>query len=127
LFFEGSFKIDYLYNEGMPHWLSPFDPFLDRVDSRVRIFGHHKYLHYRSWFRRELASYLREALCDRIVREAQFWNPVFLAQMADAHIKGRRNYMLEINTVLTLAAVERLLFREQPCSVDSPLSITVGR
>jgi len=126
-FFEGSFKLDYLYNEGMPHWLSPFDRFLDGVDARVRIFGHHKYLHYRSWFRRELASYLREALSDRAVGEARFWNPAFLAQMTNAHIEGRRNYMLEINTVLTLAAVERLLFREQPCSVDSPLSITVGR
>src|SRR6266436_2471095 len=28
LLFRGSFKIDYLSNEGLPHWLSPLDPIL---------------------------------------------------------------------------------------------------
>ena len=34
--------------------------------------------------------------------------------MAGDHIAGRENYSLEINAVLTLEAVERLLFRELP-------------
>ena len=107
----------------MPSWLCPFDPLLERVNARVRIFGHHKFLHYRSWFRRELASYLREAITDRAVEQMPFWNRAFIAQMTDAHIGGHKNYTSEINTVLTLAAIERMLFRELPRAVDSPLSL----
>jgi len=114
LVFEGSFKLDYLYNEGMPSWLCPFDPLLERLNARVRIFGHHKFLHYRSWFRRELAPYIQEVLADRAVKQAPFWNTASLSHMTDAHIGGRRNYSREINTVLTLEAIERLLFRELP-------------
>jgi asparagine synthase (glutamine-hydrolysing) len=118
LFLEAMFKLDYYHNEGMPHWLSRFDFALDRIDSGIRIFGHHKFLHYRKWFRRELASYVTGALNDDSVRQSQFWSPGFLAQMARAHIQGRRNYVREVNAVLTLAAVERLLFRELPRGIE---------
>ena len=127
LVFEGSFKLDYLYNEGMPSWLCPFDPLLERLNTRVRIFGHHKFLHYRSWFRRELAPYIQEALVDRAVKQAPFWNAASLSHMTDAHIGGRRNYSREINTVLTLEAIERLLFRELPRTSELLSPAAVGR
>src|SRR5262249_13788138 len=60
-FSEATFKLDYLNNEGWPNWLSPFDSMFTRVTSNLRILGLHKYLHYRSWFRRELASYVQDA------------------------------------------------------------------
>lgn len=127
LLFEGSFKLDYLYNEGMPSWLCPFDPLLDRLNARVRIFGHHKFLHYRSWFRRELAPYLREVLADRAVKQAPFWNAAFLQHMTDTHIGGRRNYSREINSVLTLEAIERLLFQELPRTSELLSPVAVAR
>jgi hypothetical protein len=34
--------------------------------------------------------------------------------MAEDHIHGRKNYLREINAVVTLAAVDRLLFRGLP-------------
>jgi asparagine synthase (glutamine-hydrolysing) len=117
-FFEAGFKLDYFHNEGMPHWLSRFDSLLDGIDSRVRMFGHHKFLHYRSWFRNELASYVTDILTDSRVQQSQFWNSDFVQHMARAHTRGRGNYVLEINAVLTLEAVERL-FRELPRTVDS--------
>src|SRR4030095_7868807 len=55
-------KLDYLYAEGLPHFLSPFDRLFDLVDSGVRLFGWHKFLHYRRWFRRELADYVAGVL-----------------------------------------------------------------
>jgi len=110
--FEGSFKLDYLHNEGMPDWLLPLDSILERIDSKMRIFGHHKFLHYRSWFARELAPYVKSVLSDSRIRGALFWDPGFLEGMAREHIWGRRNYTLEINAVLTLEAVERLLLRD---------------
>ena len=114
LFFEGGFKLDYFHNEGMPHWLSRFDSLLDGIDSHVRMFGHHKFLHYRSWFRNELASYVTDILTDSRVQQSQFWNSDFVQHMARAHTRGRGNYVLGINAVLTLEAVERLFFRELP-------------
>jgi asparagine synthase (glutamine-hydrolysing) len=109
--FEASFKLDYFHNEGMPDWLLPVDPILKRIDSKVRIFGHHKFLHYRSWFQRELAGYVKSVVTDARVQRAPFWNVDLLECMAAEHICGRKNYTLELNAVMTLEAVERLLLR----------------
>ena len=109
---KATFKLDYLNNEGFPHWLSPLDLFFSRLASSSRIVGLHKYLHYRSWFRNELAGYVTGMLGDSRIRRSPFWNPYFLEHMAKEHMRGRRNYVREISAVLTLEAVERLLFRE---------------
>lgn len=113
-FYEATFKLDYLNNEGLPHWLAPFDPLFKRVASSLKIVGLHKYLHYRSWFRRELAEYVNGVLAGARIQQSPFWNSNFVAHLADEHIGGRRNYVGEISAVLSLEAVERLLFRELP-------------
>ncbi len=125
LFFEASFKVDYFHNEGMPNWLLPFDSILERIDSKVRIFGHHKFLHYRSWFRRELAEYVKSVVANARIRRTPFWNLDFLEYIAREHIAGRKNYTLEINAVLTLEAVERLLLRDLPCARGEPDSFAI--
>jgi asparagine synthase (glutamine-hydrolysing) len=111
LFAEATFKIDYYNTEGWPRFLSRFDPALRRLSSGFGILGLHKYLPYRHWLRRELAEYLSDALEDVRTRQSPFWNPDFVNHMASEHIAGRKNYVHEINAVLTLQAVERLLFR----------------
>ena len=118
LFSKVTFKLDYLNNEGLPHWLSPFDPLLRRFSSRAKILGLHKHLHYRSWFQRELAGYVKDVLTDARTQRSPFWNSDFLEKMATEHTRGRKNYVLEINAVLTLEAVERLLFRELPSALS---------
>jgi asparagine synthase (glutamine-hydrolysing) len=119
MIYEASFKLDYLYNEGMPKWLLPFDPLLGLINSKLKIFGYHKYLHYRSWFRRELAGYVHDAVAEARNRQAWFWEPAFLEQMVGDHTSGRKNYVAEINAVLTLEAVERLLFRGFPDKLEN--------
>jgi asparagine synthase (glutamine-hydrolysing) len=113
-FSKATFKLDYLYNEGLPHWLSCLDPLFRTLNSRSVFLGLHKFLHYRNWFRQELGAYVNEILADMRTRRSQFWNPGSLERMAREHIAGRRNYVAEINAALTLEAVERLLFRELP-------------
>jgi asparagine synthase (glutamine-hydrolysing) len=117
-FSEATFKLDYLNNEGWPHWLFPFDPIFRPVTSSLKIVGLHKYLHYRSWFRRELVDYVNDSLTNARARSSQFWDSDFLKRLANDHIRGRRNYAGEINAVLTLGAVERLLFRNLPREVE---------
>ena len=107
-------KLDYLYAEGLPHWLSPFDNFFDRLGCGVRLFGWHKFLHYRKWFRRELADYVSGVLKEVQTRRSPFWNPDFLETLAREHINGRRNYVREIDAALTLEAVDRLLLHNLP-------------
>jgi asparagine synthase (glutamine-hydrolysing) len=113
-FCRATFKLDYIYNEGLPHWLSFADPLFRDLASTLGILGLHKHLHYRSWFRRELASYTNSILRDSQMMQSPFWNRDFLGRLADRHTRGRANYVLEINAVFTLEAVERLLFRELP-------------
>jgi asparagine synthase (glutamine-hydrolysing) len=117
-FSKVTFKLDYLNNEGLPHWFSPFDPWLRLFTSRAKILGLHKHLHYRSWFRRELAEYINGILTDAKTSRSRFWNSDFLKSVAKDHIRGRNNYACEINAVLTLEAVERLLFRDPPYGVS---------
>src|SRR5438046_10459636 len=100
---------------------------LELLNTIVRIFWHSKYHHHRSCFRRELTPYIQEALVDRTVKQAPFWNAASLSHMTDAHIGGRINYSREINTVLMLEAIERLLFRELPLTSELLSPSAVGR
>lgn len=110
IFYGTTFKLDYLYNEGMPHGIGYCDALLSRMHSSLLIFGLHKYLHYRIWFRREFTSYVKDRLSDARVLQNPFWNTAFLQLVAQRHVSGKKNYVHEINAVLTLEAIDRLLF-----------------
>jgi asparagine synthase (glutamine-hydrolysing) len=108
---EVTFKLDYYHNEGMPQALTRFEPGLQAINRMVPFFGHHKFLHYRRWFRRELSAHLRE-----IAEEAgisSVCNAKEVRRMAEEHISGARNRVLDIGAVLTLLAIERRLIRGQ--------------
>jgi hypothetical protein len=61
---------------------------------------------------RELAEHVKNGVSNARTQQAPFWNLSFLDKMATDHVEGRNNYVLEINAVLTLEAVERLLLRD---------------
>jgi asparagine synthase (glutamine-hydrolysing) len=113
LFSAATFKLDYLHKEGLPHWLLPFDSALGGLN-HVGLLGLHKYLPYRLWFRGELAKYVTDVITDPQTARLPYWNTGFLSSLARDHVEGRRNYVREINAVVTLAAVDRLLVRGQP-------------
>jgi asparagine synthase (glutamine-hydrolysing) len=115
---EIGFKLDYYYNEGMPNWGSRFDGLVEAVNAQVRIFGHHKFLHYRRWFRKELAPYVVRVLTDARTQQSPFWKGGSLDYIARAHTQGLANYVLAINAILTLEAVERLLLRDLPNTLE---------
>lgn len=114
------FKFDYWDCEALPTLLSPLDNMLDRMASTNTLIGTHKYLPYRRWFRRQLATVAKERVINARAQEASLWNSDFLCSMVDDHIQGRANYLREISVVVTLEAIERLLFRSSgQLSVDS--------
>jgi asparagine synthase (glutamine-hydrolysing) len=112
IFSRAAFKLDYFYSEGLPPWLCRLDPVFRQLNSGLGITGRYKFLHYRTWFQRELAPYVTAVLTDAQTRLSTFFNPDFLQRMAVEHARGHKNYTLEIDAVITLEAVERLLFRD---------------
>jgi len=118
-FAEATFKIDYYNSEGLPCLFSSLDPALRRVSSNLGILGLHKYLPYRHWFRKELAPTVMERLSTERVREAPWWRKKAPEMCARAHISGRANHARELNAVLTLEAIDRLLLSEIPRAVSA--------
>jgi hypothetical protein len=95
----------------MPHWVSSVDMWLSRFGVRPWSPGRHKFLHYHSWFRVELAEYVNDRLMD-IAKQGILWDRAFLQTLINDHRGGTKNYVREINTVLTVEAIDRLLFRQ---------------
>ena len=115
---EVTFKLDYYRQEGLPTFLSAFDPLLSSL-APLGILGLHKYLPYRHWFRKELAPTVMERLSTERVREAPWWRKKAPEMCARAHISGRANHVRELNAVLTLEAIDRLLLSEIPRAVSA--------
>lgn len=113
-FAEVTFKLDYYTVAGLPGPLSPLNLIYKPVVKTLKIAGMHKFLRYSAWFRNELADYVRDVLNSPSVRGNGFWNPEFIDRLAAAHMSGRRDYSAEINVVMTIEAIERLLFRDLP-------------
>ncbi len=103
------FKLDYYHTAGLPGRLSMFDPTLDYFGQRIPLFGKHKFLHYRRWFRTRLRDYVRERLLDSDTLAMPFWNAPVVGRIAEDHLAGRQNYETAIDAVITLATVKRLL------------------
>jgi asparagine synthase (glutamine-hydrolysing) len=110
LFCAVTFKLDYWHKEGLPSALSATEPLFSALDA-VGLLGLHKFLPYRRWFRRECAGYIGEVVADVRRRNMPFWTPSFLATAVDDHVRGRANRLRELNAILTLEAVDRLLIR----------------
>lgn len=107
---ELTFKIDYLHKEGLPGALASFSPLLDLL-APTGILGLHKFLPYSRWFRKELSPYLMNVCTDSHTRNLPFFEPPFLESMLKAHLQGSKNFVREINAVLTLEAVDRQLLK----------------
>jgi asparagine synthase (glutamine-hydrolysing) len=110
IFSEITFKLDYLYSEGMPDWLTPLDLFSDSL-SRAGVLGLHKFLLYRRWFGGELGGYVGDILQSEGMQRIPHIDTKFLATVCEDHRLNRKNYTREIHTALTLEAIDRLLLR----------------
>jgi asparagine synthase (glutamine-hydrolysing) len=106
-------------SEGLPHWLGRLDNAIGSL-SRIGLLGLHKYLPYRKWFRRELTPYIRDVLSDHQTHRIPYWNHKSFSSIIADHESGLKNYTHEINAVLTLEAVDRLLVRANAYSAAIP-------
>lgn len=108
LFCRITFKLDYWDKEGLPPSLSLLDtcrPLLQRV----RLLGLHKFLPYRRWFKKELFEVIASATRRADCGDQPWWNEKVITQIGTEHASGRKNHLREINAILTLDAVQRVL------------------
>ncbi len=122
-FQQVSFKLDYIASESLAWPFTRLDSLIDRFYA-PGIVGRHKYLRYRRWFRCELADYVRDRL-DAARRLSCFRGPA-LRRLADDHVSGAASVTDEINLVLTLEAVDRLLLHADASDAAEDRAAVVG-
>jgi len=108
-FLEFTFKAEYAYDYGMPQWGARVDHFLSPLHLERLFLGRHKFYHFRVWYRDQLANYVREMLLDQRTLSRPYTNRNALERIVHAHLRGDRNYTIEIHKVLTLELLHRSL------------------
>lgn len=103
-----SFKAEYAYDYGMPQWLASLDHMFRFVHFERMWVGRHKIFHFRPWYRDQLASYVREIMLDSRSLARPYLNRNAVTNIVKCHLKGTRNYTVELNRLLTLELAHRL-------------------
>jgi asparagine synthase (glutamine-hydrolysing) len=109
LYSDFLFKAEHAYNYGMPQWLARIDYIFMFMHFEKRLLGRHKFAHFRTWYRDELADYIKSVLLDKRSLGRSYLNSKKAEEMVYGHTKGNHNYTAEINKLLSLELIHRLL------------------
>ncbi len=112
-YLEFTFKAEYAYDYGMPQWLSKVDHVLAPVHLERLWMGRHKLFHFRWWYRTILAKYVQEMLLDPRTLSRPYLNRKGVERIVSDHLKGNRNYTMEIHRLLSLELIHRLFLDAQ--------------
>jgi asparagine synthase (glutamine-hydrolysing) len=104
---EFSFKAEYAYDYGMPQSVARIDHFLSGLRLERLFLGRHKLLHFRVWYRDQLAEYVRQILLDPLTLSRPYINKRTLEATVKDHLAGTRNYTTAIHKLLTLELLQR--------------------
>ena len=102
-------KAEYAYDYGMPNWLVRIDRALQPLRLERLFLGRQKFCHFRTWYKHELAGYVKEMLLDPRSRSRPYVDGNYLEASVNAHVSGRRNYTMEIHKLLSLELLHRAL------------------
>ena len=109
LYREILFRAEYYYGDGMPHWLVTLDHAVKRLRLGRMFIGRHKIEHYSVWFRNELSHFLQDILLDARSLARPYVKKEMLKKIVNDHINGKGNYSYEINRLLTMEMIQRIL------------------
>jgi asparagine synthase (glutamine-hydrolysing) len=104
-----TFKAEYAFDYGMPHWLAKLDSTLTQLHLEKLFIGRHKFYHFRLWYRTELAEYLKDILLDPRTRSRPYFSGQNLEKIVLGHTRGEQNYTLELHRALTVELIQRQL------------------
>ncbi len=103
-----TFKAEYAYDYGMPQWVSQIDRVFRLLHLERLFLGRHKVYHFRVWYRDKLTKYVQEMLLDSCTLSRPYLKRDEVEKIVRGHLKGNRNYTLEIHKLLTLELIHRL-------------------
>jgi asparagine synthase (glutamine-hydrolysing) len=104
-----SAKAEYAYDYGMPNRLSQIDRVLGFLRLERLFLGRHKFYHFRTWYRRELADYVQDILLSPRARARSPYRQGVLETMVRRHVRGTENHTDEIHRALTHELIHRSL------------------
>ena len=107
---EFTFKAEYAYDYGMPRWLARIDHALSALRLERLFIGRHKLLHFRLWYRDRLSDYVRQMLLDSRTLSRPHLERRGVEAVVEGHLKGDRNFTIEIHKLLTLELLYRKFF-----------------
>jgi asparagine synthase (glutamine-hydrolysing) len=102
-------KAEYAYDYGMPDWLARVDRTLSPLHLERLFLGRQKFCHFRTWYRRQLAPFVKDVLLDPRSRSRGYLNGATLEPMVTGHIRGTHNRTTEIHKLLSLELLQRRL------------------
>jgi len=111
---ELTFRAEHAYDYAMPQWLARVDHLFSPLRFERVFLGRHKPFHFRVWYRDALAGYVRDMLLDSRTLSRPYLERAGLEAVVRGHLKGDRNYTVEIHKVLTLELLHRLLLDQPP-------------
>lgn len=100
-------RADYLYDYGMPQFCVGRCERIGKWNVDRHFLGRHKYYHFRTWYRNELAAYLRETLLDTRTLGRAYLDRKALERLVTAHTTGKGNFTVEIHKLLTFELAHR--------------------
>jgi asparagine synthase (glutamine-hydrolysing) len=109
---EFTFKAEYAYDYGMPQWMTRIDRVLSAFRFERMFLGRHKYYHFRVWYRKELAGFVREVLLDSKSLSRPYLDARGVQNLVQAHTSGRGNYTTEIHKLLSAELLQRQLLEQ---------------
>jgi asparagine synthase (glutamine-hydrolysing) len=108
-FQEFTFKAEYAYDYGMPQSVARVDHLFSRLHLERLFLGRHKLLHFRVWYRDQLADYVRQILLDPLTLSRPYLQKKKLEGLVESHLKGTQNHTMAIHKLLTLELLQRHL------------------
>ena len=97
------------YDYGMPQWAARIDYYLRPFHLEKVFLGWNNVYHFRTAYRNELSGYVREVLLDRRTANRPYWKKQGLEEIVNGHLRGDRNFVIEITKILTAELIHRLL------------------
>jgi asparagine synthase (glutamine-hydrolysing) len=85
------------------------DRVLDPLHLDRLFLGTQKFTHFRTWYRHELAPYVKEMLLDSRTLSRPFLNPRRVETMVKEHVTGHGNHTVEIHKLLSVELLHRQL------------------
>jgi hypothetical protein len=102
-------KAEYAYDYGMPNWLARADRYLAPLQLEKLFLGHQKFCHFRSWYRDQLAPYMKAVLLDPRSLSRSYVSRTVVERLVQDHMSGKANHTSAIHRLLSAELTQRHL------------------